>query len=155
MTSRVLRAPMSYFETTPLGRIINRFTYDVEVLDIELSVSMTGLMISSSWLISSVVVMVRTALLFTERVLILLLAFPVNLTLSRCLGYHQQIAVLPWLALVLMPVSIMYFFIQLFYRMSGPDLQRIDAVTRSPLQATLAEGTSGAHSDWLLGTRLA
>jgi len=59
MTDRVLRAPMSYFETTPLGRVLNRFTYDVEVLDIELSVSMAGLMISSSWLLASIVVMVR------------------------------------------------------------------------------------------------
>ena len=58
MANRVLRAPMNYFETTPLGRILNRFTYDVEVLDVELSVSMTGLVVSCSWLISAVVVMI-------------------------------------------------------------------------------------------------
>ena len=47
MLSRVIYAPMSYFETTPVGRILNRLTYDVEVLDITLSISMTLLMASS------------------------------------------------------------------------------------------------------------
>ena len=107
MAQRVLRAPLSYFETTPLGRILNRFTYDVEVLDVELSISMTGLVVSSSWLLSAVVVMV---------------------------------SVLPWILLGIVPVAIIYGFIQYYYRMSGPDLQRIDAVSRSPLQASLAEG---------------
>jgi ABC-type multidrug transport system fused ATPase/permease subunit len=37
MTHRVLHAPMSYFDTTPMGRILNRFTYDVEQVDITLA----------------------------------------------------------------------------------------------------------------------
>lgn len=65
MIKSVLGAPLSYFETTPLGRILNRFTFDVEVLDIELSVSMAGLLISCSWFTASLVVMVSPLTLTT------------------------------------------------------------------------------------------
>ncbi|KAJ5895086.1 ABC transporter integral membrane type 1 [Penicillium taxi] len=34
---RALRAPMSFFDTTPLGRITNRFSKDIQVMDNELS----------------------------------------------------------------------------------------------------------------------
>ena len=107
MTTRVIHAPMSYFETTPIGRILNRLTYDVEVLDISLSQSMTVLMISSGWFVTGVVL---------------------------------QVTILPWNGCVIVPIIGIYWLLLLYYRKSAVDLQRLDALSRSPVQADLAEG---------------
>ena len=37
MLSSVLLAPMSYYESQPTGRLLNRFTYDTEVNDVVLT----------------------------------------------------------------------------------------------------------------------
>ena len=111
MLNRVIHVPMSYFEVTPLGRVLNRFTYDIEVLDITLAQAMSITLISISWFVAGLTIM---------------------------------ITILPWILVILVPVLFVYFYLQNYYRKSSVDLQRIDAVSRSPIQALVAEGLDGA-----------
>lgn len=113
MLSSVLRAPVSYFETVPMGRVLNRFTYDTDVNDVTLTQVMTTFMISWSWYFAGVTI---------------------------------QISILPWSAMALVPVSVMYWVLVLHYRMTGPDLQRLDALSRSPLQSMITECLEGSTS---------
>jgi ABC-type multidrug transport system fused ATPase/permease subunit len=57
-----------------------------------------------------------------------------------------QCTILPWSALAVFPVSFMYWYLMLHYRQSGPDLQRIDALSRSPLQSMVTECLEGSTS---------
>ncbi|KAL7542622.1 hypothetical protein ACHAXR_012333 [Thalassiosira sp. AJA248-18] len=113
MTHRVLHAPMWYFDVTPLGRILNRFTYDVEQVDITLSQFMSIFIIACSWLVAGQVVM---------------------------------IALVPYMAIINAFVLLLYVLVLRHYQWSAADLQRLDAVSRSPIQASLAEGLDGSNT---------
>jgi ABC-type multidrug transport system fused ATPase/permease subunit len=56
------------------------------------------------------------------------------------------VIILPWLILAIVPITIAYYYLLLHYRKSGSDLQRLDAVSRSPLQAMVSEALDGSST---------
>lgn len=93
--------------------MLNRFTYDVEQVDIVLAQFMSIFIIATSWLIAGQVVM---------------------------------ISIVPYMALINGFVLSLYFLVVRHYRWTAADLQRLDAVSRSPIQASLAEGIEGSFT---------
>uniref|UniRef100_A0A2K6CQY5 ATP-binding cassette sub-family C member 10 n=1 Tax=Macaca nemestrina TaxID=9545 RepID=A0A2K6CQY5_MACNE len=107
---RVLMAPVTFFNATPTGRILNRFSSDVACVDDSLP-------------------------------------FILNILLANAAGLLGLLAVLgsglPWLLLLLPPLSIIYYHVQRHYRASSRELRRLGSLTLSPLYTHLADTLAG------------
>nr|XP_006202029.1 multidrug resistance-associated protein 7 isoform X1 [Vicugna pacos] len=107
---RVLMAPVSFFDSTPTGRVLNRFSSDVACADDSLP-------------------------------------FILNILLANAAGLLGLLAVLgsglPWLLLLLPPLSIIYYRVQRRYRASSRELRRLGSLTLSPLYTHLADTLAG------------
>ena len=64
MLSRLLKAPMWIFDTTPSGRIINRFSGDIHILDHELIVKFRVIAISAAAMVTTIGVIAYTVPMF-------------------------------------------------------------------------------------------
>jgi ATP-binding cassette subfamily C (CFTR/MRP) protein 1 len=107
---RVLFAPTNFFDRTPLGRIINRFSKDIESVD--------------NALIQSLKSFFSTAF--------------------NVVGVFAIIAyVTPFFLAPMVPVMILYFFVQQYYRRTSRELKRLDSISRSPLFAHFSETLTG------------
>eukprot|EP00164_Ancoracysta_twista_P002800 GFYU01003725.1.p1 GENE.GFYU01003725.1~~GFYU01003725.1.p1 ORF type:complete len:1448 (+),score=389.90 GFYU01003725.1:187-4530(+) len=113
LLNRVMFAPMVFFDTTPIGRVVNRFSYDTEMLDHTLIIKLIPAVASTFWLLSGTILM---------------------------------IGVVPWMALAMVPVAYLYYKLQLYYRLSSRELQRLDSMSRSPINAHFSESLAGSPS---------
>lgn len=81
LLERVVHAPVAFFDTTPLGRILNRFGKEFETIDLRLSASFR--MLANSFLmVAQVVVVVAISTPF-----IILLDVPVSILYILILRY--------------------------------------------------------------------
>ncbi|NXX44346.1 MRP3 protein, partial [Tricholaema leucomelas] len=105
------QTPQSFYDTTPTGRIINRFSKDIYIID-EV-IPQTVLMALGTFFnsLSTLVVILASTLLF---------------------------------AVVVVPLALLYFFVQRFYVATSRQLKRLESVSRSPIYSHFSETVSGA-----------
>ncbi|XP_050979759.1 ATP-binding cassette sub-family C member 3 isoform X2 [Labeo rohita] len=102
--------PQSFFDTTPIGRIINRFSKDIYVID-EVLPSTTLMFLGTFFAsLSTMIVIVCSTPIFT---------------------------------VVIVPLAVIYFFVQRFYVATSRQLKRLESVSRSPIYSHFSETITG------------
>lgn len=106
----LMKLPMSFFDTNPSGRIVNRFSRDLDIVDGTLAQTMIQCLGCFGIFLGILVVICLATPLFTP---------------------------------FLIPISLVYFWIQRLYIPSGRELQRLESITRSPIYTQFGETITG------------
>jgi ABC-type multidrug transport system fused ATPase/permease subunit len=75
LLTALLRSPVAFFETTPLGRVISRVSYDLQAIDYVLVARMNATVASAFWILSSVIVMMAVTPWITLLLVPVLVAY--------------------------------------------------------------------------------
>ena len=88
MLHSVMCSPMSFFDTTPLGRILNRFSKDVYTIDETIPRSLRGFIMTLFAVVSTIIVIIIATPIFLVVILplgILYLGIQVNIRSYQCI----------------------------------------------------------------------
>uniref|UniRef100_A0A3P8P779 ABC-type glutathione-S-conjugate transporter n=1 Tax=Astatotilapia calliptera TaxID=8154 RepID=A0A3P8P779_ASTCA len=110
LLNNILRVPMVFFDTTPIGRVINRFAKDIFTIDEAIPASLRSCLLCLMSVLGTVFVI--------------------------CMAT-------PFFAIVIIPLALIYFFVQRFYIAASRQLRRLDSVSRSPIYSHFGETVSG------------
>uniref|UniRef100_A0A669B1S8 ABC-type glutathione-S-conjugate transporter n=1 Tax=Oreochromis niloticus TaxID=8128 RepID=A0A669B1S8_ORENI len=111
LLNNVLHSPMSFFESTPSGNLLNRFAKEIDAIDCMVP---EGLKMMLSYVFK-----------LMEVCIIVLMATP-------------------FAAVIILPLSFLYAFVQSFYVATSCQLRRLEAVSRSPIYTHFNETVQGA-----------
>ncbi|XP_067944116.1 multidrug resistance-associated protein 1-like [Watersipora subatra] len=113
LLTKVMKAQMVFFDTKPLGQILNRFSKDMDTLDNVLGFTILSLFSNSMAVIGTVIVICYSTPIFL---------------------------------IVVIPIGILYYFIQRFFIPTTRQLKRLESVTRSPIYTQFSETITGAQT---------
>ena len=111
LMTRVLGGTMAFYDVTPSGRILNRFSADTDRLDTGLTNIFENYLGISAWIAGALIVV--------------------------CI-------LLPWFALPFVPLCCIYKMTEMYFTPTARELQRLEAVSRSPMVSHFTETVSGA-----------
>ena len=109
----VVYAPISFVERNPSGRILNRFSKDVDALDNDLPEDLRGFLSTFGFVLAGFALIMYSAWVTT---------------------------------FFLLPLIVISWFIQRFYRCSLREIKRLESTTRSPMFSNLGETFEGLAS---------
>lgn len=113
LLARIFHAKQSFFDTVPVGRILNRFSSDQYKVDEQLAQTCSSLANTSFGVLGTFVVIA---------------------------------SVTPWFIAVLVPLLVLYYFIQRYYVATSRELQRLNSVSNSPIYSNFGQTIVGAAS---------
>jgi ABC-type multidrug transport system fused ATPase/permease subunit len=114
MLAGILRAPINYFDVTPAGRIMNRFSKEMNSVDTTMTIMIAFTMVT------------------------------VNFTFASFLAI--AVATYGLFLVLLVPIWICFYFLLGYIRKTSIEVQRLEAIARSPMYSASTEILGGVET---------